>query len=183
MDKDKQKLESLTEESRTRLHQRKFTFWILGSVILITVLAGAAYITGQLMGGETLLPPRDVVVGPNTDIGLLPPTQVPGTPPELEGPFQRRADNSLYIARPASNGPVDVAGGPAIEVVITQDTLIYADITNPPSPGEVVEEGMLQMKARKVDTIDEIGEGTVIMVWGEWRGDRLIATVIYYDQL
>jgi hypothetical protein len=186
MHEAKQKLENLAEGGAVRPSRRRSVFWILGGLILFALLAGAASIAGRLMAGETLFPPRDVVFGPNTDIELLPPAQVPGTPPELEGPFQRREDNSLFIARAATggpSGPVDAAGGPTIEVVITHETLIYADITSPPSPGDVIEGGMLRLQAQQVDTIEEIGDGTVLMVWGEWQGDRLIATVIYYDQL
>jgi hypothetical protein len=186
MHEAKQKLEDLAEEGATRPPQRRTAFWILGGLILLALLAGAAFIVGRLMAGETLFPPRDVIFGPNTDIGLLRPTQVPGTHPDLEGPFQRREDNSIFIAQAGSDGPsgpVGAAGGPTIEVVITHETLIYADITSPPSPGDVIEGGMLRLQAQQVDTIEEIGDGTVLMVWGEWQGDRLIATVIYYDQL
>jgi hypothetical protein len=186
MDDDKQKMEHRAEEGAAHRSQRRKIFWILGGSMLFALLAGAAFIAGQLMAGESLFPPRDVIFGPNTDIGLLPPTQVPGTPPDLEGPFQRRDDNSLFIAQAGSGAPsrpVGAAGGPTIEVVITHETLIYADITSLPSPGDVIEGGMLRLQANQVDTIEEIGEGTVLMVWGDWQGDRLIATVIYYDQL
>lgn len=185
MHKPRQKLENLAEEGAVARPQRRTVFWILAGLILFALLAGAAFIAGRLMAGETLFPPRDVVFGPNTDIGLLPPTQVPSTHPDLEGPFQRREDNSLFIARAGTNGPsgpVGVAGGPTIEVVITHDTVIYADVTSLPSPGDLIEGGMLRLQAKQVDTIEEIGDGTILMVWGEWQGDRLIATVIYYDQ-
>jgi hypothetical protein len=117
---------------------------------------------------------------------LLKPTQLPEASPDLEGPFQRREDNSIFVAQAASggapDGPVNAAGGPTTEVVITHDTLIYADVTSPPSPGDVIEGGMLQLQATQVENIEEIGEGSVIMVWGEWRGGRLFSAVIYYDQ-
>jgi hypothetical protein len=185
MQEDKQKLESTAERGAARSPRRRTVFWILGGLVLIALLAGAASIAGRLMAGESLLPSPDIVVGQDTDFGLLPPTQVPDRSSDLEGPFQRREDNSLFVARAAGggpDGPVDAAGGPTTEVVVTHDTLIYADITSPPSPGDVLEGGMLRLQAQQVDNIEEIGEGTVLRVWGEWQGDRLIATVIYYDQ-
>ena len=186
MPEARQKLENPAEDGAVRSPRRRTVSWMLGGLILFALLAGAAYTAGRLIAGETLFPPRDVVFGPDTDIELLPPAQVPGTPPQLEGPFQRRQDNSLFIARAATGGPggpVDAAGGTTIEVVITHDTLIYADVTSLPSPGDVIEGGMLRLQAKQVDTIEEIGDGMILMVWGEWQGDRLIATVIYYDQL
>jgi hypothetical protein len=73
--------------------------------------------------------------------------------------------------------------GPEIEVVVTRDTVIYSDETDIHG-GELGSresgEKTIQQVIKPVDSLDEIGPNTELQVWGERRGDRLVAEVLVY---
>lgn len=80
------------------------------------------------------------------------------------------------------------ADGPVTEVVITHDTKIYKDKTNEQFGGYIEMEGnempeMPDKIEQKVEpgTADEIGTNATVTIWGERRGDRVIATFILFQ--
>ena len=124
------------------------------------------------------------------------PPELPGEPPDVLGLFLRRQDNSLVLGTGAIEVNVEVVNGdaslsanndgPEVEVVVTGETVIYEDITESPIIGpEEAEKGemVVQREVKQVDNLDNLDENMVVRVWGEKRGDRVIATLLVYDRV
>ena len=112
----------------------KKLYIILAIVILLA--GAAAFIAGQMLNrGVSPLG----LFGPADDgISILPAEELPKTPPEVEGLFVERQDNIIIVeddqpVDSVSGSPVGMGGGPKSEVVVTTETLIYHDTTQPPS--------------------------------------------------
>jgi len=172
------------------------------ALVAVLLLAGAAYVGGRMLtrakqanqpsssgkmvtisdgGGEASTTMREA---PQVE----PAKELPPTQSDASGIFLRREEHSVFIgtgkvtlnAREDPNGEVDVAmthDGPMVEVVTTSDTLIYRDVTplldNPPAGGkiqQVVEPG----------TLDDLEQNMGVTVWGQRRGDRVVARVLVY---
>lgn len=185
---------------------------VLGVVALVAVafLAGR-WLPGGTTGAAQSLPGLDekppagagggeVIVIDNgagpVRITFSDPSELPDEPAITGGLFKRRQDNSLFLGTgsievsvESVNGEVSVAAhndGPEVEVVVTGDTLIYEDITERPIIGpDEAEKGemVILRQVRQVDGLDAIGENMMVRVWGEKRGERVIARVIYYDRV
>jgi hypothetical protein len=188
---------------------KRLTF-IMGGIILVLLLAGAAFMAARLWsseeqvtgfggmipvgGGHTKagqLVGKGAAKAVKIDIAAAP--ELPKTPEEVNGVFVRREDNSFFVGTgnmkismtmeqnrgSAVNADYD---GPVIEVVVTRDTTIYKDETPTFfSKAEASRETMLQQVVRRVDSPDEMSENTMIRVWGERRGDRVVAEVLVYQ--
>ena len=75
--------------------------------------------------------------------------------------------------------------GDPVEVVVTEDTVIYKDTTESPEvTSEDIETGH-KVIDRTVEpgSLDEVGEGMILRVWGESRDGRVIADVLVYEQI
>ena len=73
--------------------------------------------------------------------------------------------------------------GPEIEVVVIRDTLIYSDETDIQGgePGSQESgEKRIQQVVKLADSLDEVGPNTELQVWGQRRGDRVVAEVLVY---
>ncbi len=73
--------------------------------------------------------------------------------------------------------------GDPVDVVVTENTIVYKDMTGHP---EVTSEDL--ETGRKVITrtigpglLDEVGEGTILRVWGETQDGLIIADVLVYE--
>jgi hypothetical protein len=158
-----------------------------GVLVVVFLLAGAAFVSGQLLNRKsTTNGPGLFAGGEQIGEGILPAKELPQTPAEVFGFFDHRQDKSIFVVTgqipKAVNEPVDpktLANGPTVEIVVTSQTTIYRDATSkqfngpPPSgqkPQQVVEPGSL----------DEIAEYSTITVWGRKTGDRIIADVLVY---
>ena len=134
-------------------------------------------------------------------IQVIPAPELPTTPPDVTGLLAERKDNSLFIgtfamdttgggtgvvaisgsSSAADTGPaISVSGnsGPKVEVVVTNETKIYQDVTPfPTNPGE----GTTSIQQTMAPgSLDDIGSMTMITVWGHKSGDRVIANVIAF---
>lgn len=168
--------------------------------ILILLLAGAAFVGARLLNGQRLpflsggpIFSLDENGGKNVRINvndILPAKELPQTPADVRGLFDRRQDNSIFVGTGKvtvgverdQSGKVETSShydGPVVEVVVTSQTKVYKDVTmrqfdGPPPEGQkiqqVLEEGSL----------DEIGQASLITVWGKKTGDRFIADVLVY---
>ncbi len=112
--------------------------------------------------------------------------------------FVERQDNSILVGTGGVTLDVEVIqgqggaieprvslghDGPIVEVVVTRDTLIYRDETETPDPSSAdIESGehTVQQIVRLVESLDELGSNTEVQVWGERRGDRVVAAVLAY---
>jgi hypothetical protein len=85
---------------------------------------------------------------------------------------------------PVTTVNVSHSGDP-VEVVVTEDTIIYKDTTERPEvSSEDIETGR-KVIARTVEpgSLDEVGESMILRVWGETHDGRLIADLLVYEQI
>jgi hypothetical protein len=154
-------------------------------------MAGAVFIIGVVVIALAACGPRPgASLGPNF-VGLAKAPELPVANPDIVGIFERREDNSVYVGinilkferiRECYDCPAhkNIAyNGPLVEVVVTRDTVLYADITSFDAP---VIDGKVQ-QALEPGTLDDIGPEALVQVWGEQQGDRLLARVLVYDYL
>jgi hypothetical protein len=182
----------------------KKTILITGGVIVLALLlAGAAFIGGRLLKGQGLTGgPRNVRPilgggngpgfqqsrGSSNEAEIQPAKELPQTPADVAGVFDHRQGNSIFIGtgqvtvtqqRGGGGGPETSHDGPVVEVVVTSQTKIYKDVTakqfNGPPP-----EGQKVQQVLELGSLEEIGQGSMITVWGRKTGDRFIADVLVY---
>ena len=193
--------ETVTQSSEQptvqELPKPKRTQLIIGVVVLIVLLAGAAFVGGQLLNRQTQTAgPSGMVVsggpaggGKTVSIQLEHAKELPEAAPDVTGLFAERKDNSIFVTmgdkfmvRVDKNGSVDTqtdGNGQKLEVVVTSDTALYKDVTQPPDPS--VTDGKIQQKV-ETGSLAEIGGNSFVTAWGERRGDRLIAKTLVYSQ-
>jgi len=187
---------------------KRTIFLIGGIVILVALLAAAAYVGAQMLGaqqgadsdeqatGKVLEIVADDGTGPvSLRIRIEPAPELPDRPAEASGIFVRRQDNSIYVGTGGIELDVEVDGateerkislshsGPEIETVLTRDTVLYRDETEMPmgKPGSIKSgEQTIQQVIVPIDSLDEIADNTELQVWGQKRGDRVIAEVLVY---
>jgi hypothetical protein len=175
---------------------------VVGGVVLLVVLAGAAFVGARLLGqksqsvgpggGGAMLVTKDGKGGGfNVRLQVKPAPELPQTPVEAKGIFVRRDDRSIFIGtgqvtmmvKKDTSGQANASAnydGPVAEVVVSPDTQVYRDTTklpdNPPS-GDVT----LQQTVEP-GSLDEIGPNSMLTVWGNRSGDRIVAQTLVYSQ-
>jgi hypothetical protein len=120
---------------------------------------------------------------------LIPSEELPETEPQTMGVLAERKDNIIIVApadsiRIMAPGPNQVGEpkmeadyvGDKVEVVISNDTTIYRDVT--PMGPENAEKDIQQVL--ELSTIDAISPQSIITVWGRKAGDRILADVILF---
>ena len=66
--------------------------------------------------------------------------------------------------------------GPKVEVVVTNETMVYRETTQPPSgQNETIQQTVAE------GTLDDLNSDSMIRVWGRKSGDRIIADVLFYS--
>lgn len=178
---------------------------MIGGILLVLVLAGAAFMAARLLnppegviagGGAEMVMVQDGGSGPvRIGLNIEPAPELPQSPPEVAGLFVRREDNSLFVGTGNIEIGVDIDetgqrststdfSGPILEVVVTRDTTIYRDKTEFPSPSEAKSgEVTIQQIVEAVDSLNDLGENnpnTEVQVWGTRSGDRVVAQVLVY---
>ena len=176
----------------------KKTILIIGGIILVLLLAGAAFVGARLLNGQGLPglsggPEVSTGPGGSTSIrispgDILPAKELPQIHPGVEGVFDHRQDNSLFVGTGNITMTVqkDIFGhvktssshtGPVVEVVVTTQTVIYKDVTDqqfnakPPVSGQKIQQVL------EDGSLNEIGQSSDIAVWGKKTGDRFIAEI------
>jgi hypothetical protein len=174
---------------------------IVGFGILILLVGAAAFIVGRMLnqkagplGFGMPMGNGDVM---SISIQITPAPELPTTQPEVLGLFVERKDNSITLSSVSmdkggggvvvesgggdgesfAGSPVD-NNGPKVEVVITSETTIYIETTQPsgpPSPGENL---VLQQTVAE-GSLNDLTSQSFVSVWGRKSGDRIIAEVIF----
>ncbi|GJM42754.1 MAG: hypothetical protein DHS20C20_30360 [Ardenticatenaceae bacterium] len=131
---------------------------------------------------------------------ILPAPELPDEPSAAFGILASREDNTLLVGTGNIDLEVDIevnpetgqettnlvpsTDGPQLEVVITPDTRIYRDVTDLTMPPDQESgEREIVQQVRQVDSSDDVTGNVELEVWGERRGDRIVATVIVYGPL
>ena len=173
-----------------------------GAVLLVIILAGAAYLAGTLMnkpasnqngpgGGQVLSQGGGPGQGKVVSVGknqVTPAPELPTIQADVRGVFLSRSGETFTIG--TGNVGLTVMGngsgavtpsvnydGPTYQVVVTKDTQIYKDTTQL-DPGNT---GPIQQTVAP-GTLDNLNSVTMIAVWGKKTGDRYIADIIVYMQ-
>jgi hypothetical protein len=169
----------------------------LATTMPAVLLAGAAYVAGRMWGADAS--PEDAPVEAShvlsSDGGAMGATliariekagELPKRPPDTIGVFCRREDNRIFVSSSSQGimytleGEVTSEGDATeVEVVATGETAVYEDATQEslgagPSSGQTIEQKL------RPGQVEEIGPNSVVMAWGERRGERLVAKVLVY---
>lgn len=188
---------------------RRLAFIIIG-IVAVSLLAGAAFIGARLLsspaeevggsGNQVVIMGGKGSGGPvQIDLEFQSAPELPPTPPEVAGVFDRREDNSIFVGTGAIMVNMEVDGrtgekqlntsytGAVVEVVVTRETTLYYDETKIPSPtGLSGGKQTVQQVVTPVDSLQELdfnNENIEIQAWGERRGDRLVAQVFVYHPI
>ncbi len=116
--------------------------------------------------------------------------ELPDSEPETAGFILEREDDTLLIGTGepkislkinddgTPNISIDGTEGPSVEVVITHNTKIFEDVSDPTAMFSG-ESDSFQQEVKLVDSLDDmtVNDATV-MVWGTKRGERIIADVV-----
>lgn len=178
---------------------------IVGIVVLVALLAGAAFVGGRLLTGQGL--PGQASPGglsmvtsqgggeQRISIQTIPAKELPQTPADARGIFDHRKDNSIFVGtgnvkmmviKNQQSGQVQTSSshsGPTVEVVVSPQTIVYKDVTMQQYNGGKPPGGSGTIKVQQVvepGSLDEIGENSDITAWGKKTGDRIIADVLVY---
>ncbi len=165
-----------------------------GALLFVVLLAGAAFVGGQLLNGQGLSG-LGLAGGPGSKPGanvnvIQPAKELPQTAADASGLFDHRKDNSIFVGPNPVRMGVSVRRllqtpssdrGPSIEVVFSPQSIVYKDVTEqqyngPPPSGQKIQQEV------EPGRIEEIGEGSVITAWGKKTGDRIIADVLVYTR-
>ncbi len=161
--------------------------WYLICALLAVLLGSAAFFAGHLFRQGIPTPEsqdQETIKSEDgsitmTGVRLAPDERLPGTPPTASGQFIMLKDNCLYIHRYPASGMVildKMDEYPIVEILVTRETLVYKDVTD---LSNINHNGDIQQVV--VDgSIEGIAKGSSIIIWGEMRGERIIAEVIQY---
>jgi hypothetical protein len=184
----------------------KKIYLIIGSVLVVALLAGGAFMAMRLLNAKTQSSMNPGGKGSNLIMQSqggpgggkaqfyakqIPAPELPKQTIDLRGQVVSVKDNSIFVGQMdkfvmgVKNGVVQqqpTPPGPYTEVVVSKDTKIYRDITmenmptpsansSPDNPAEI------QQSVELVD-VSAITPSSMVQVWGQRRGDRLIAEVM-----
>jgi hypothetical protein len=143
----------------------------IASIVGLVVVGAAVYLAMILAGNR----PGSAQAGPGYEVVL--PAEWPARQSDLEGLAVEVKDTSLFIS-PVFKRTDSQADYPDVEVVVTTTTKIFLDETDRQHPDIV--DGKFYFVIKPF-ALAQIQAGYVINVWGNRRGDRLIAdTIIIY---
>lgn len=184
----------IEDEAGAKRGQGKLAL-VLGGLVLVLALAGAAFVAGRYItqkrpAGSSQGPMLQGMAGPGGggrafSVEIEPAKELPDSEPDVSGIFTRREDNSIFLGTGKATFAVTKDGasssydGPVVEVMVTNDTTVYRDDTL--GSGEPPTSGTVQQKVIPGSS-DEIGENSMVTVWGKKSGDRVIAEVLVYSQ-
>ena len=98
----------------------------------------------------------------------------------IVGKAVQSGSGSSNDSGPSTNSEAPTPSGPVTEVVVSQSTVIYRDTTmnNVPKPQAGTSTSMGVQQTVELADILSISDSSMVQVWGQKRGDRLIADTI-----
>ena len=177
--------------------QNKRLYFI--AVFIIFVVGATAFLAGRMLNQKAGPPRFGMPMGNggmrSISIQITPAPELPTTQPEVLGLFLERNDNSIILSSVSmdaggegvvvTNGggeamagsPID-NGGPKVEVIISNETTIYLETTQPPSAPTAGETQVWQQTVAE-GSLDDLTSQSFVTVWGRKTGDRIIAEVLF----
>jgi hypothetical protein len=159
--------------------------------VLVLLVGAAAFIAGRMLNGG--VDPLSLLGLEGDGINILPAEELPKTEPEAEGLFIERQDNIIIVQGGGPYGdnnpegvevgsPEHLSGGLKFEVVVTTETIMYHDITEPPAHRPSGDDPRVLLQTVVEGTLDDlVNLQSLVMVWGRKSGDRIIAEVLVYS--
>lgn len=184
--------------------------WIVAGLIMVTILVVAAFTAGRLLRPAVAAqsgrdePTLELPVeGANGTVmarfRIEPAPELPDGPSVAGGVVVRRENDSFFVGTgnvrlngeevdPATGRRAPRLGhdGPVVEIVVTGDTIIYRDetIAAAQERASATEgEQRIRQTLDRADSLEAVGPNAVVTVWGERRGDRIVAQVLVYQEL
>ena len=155
----------------------------VAAVVALVVFVGGALVSGVMAtSGRGGLFNRGPGERPNFQI--TPAAELPTTQPNVRGSVVQHADKTISVVERGGFG--QNSGGnqtqsntaPQFEVIVTNDTAIYHDITRM-NLNEGAPSGAIQQKL-EAGSLDAIDPNSRITVWGDQNGQQLTAKVLVY---
>lgn len=171
---------------------------MVGGVLVLLLLLAAAFMGGRLLAPKQAaagpsqaneaaalaLPSADGLEGAQTFSGGVAEAsaELPNRPPETKGLYIGRTDDMLTIGTGSvsamfSTDPDAVPefnyDGIAVDVLVTNQTKLYRDVTE-----YALGQAAVPQELVRLETLDDLQDNTLIQVWGQRDGDRIIAEVI-----
>ena len=164
-----------------------------GVLVLIALLAGAAFVAGGMLGKEA--PPEAMPVGAppvlpgegEADASLMveveTSSELPQRPPDVLGVFARREDNRIFVSSSDQgimftlDGDV-VSEGDAkeVEVVVSGEAAVYEDVTQESLGAGPPSESTIQQKLEP-GQVEEIGESSIVMTTERSAGVESVGVI------
>ena len=190
------------QETPTPARRKPRVAYIIGVIIVILLLACAAFVGARLLNGQGLpFVSTGGGSGPSLSLGgpggkmvkldIEPSKELPQTSADVTGLFDHRQDNSIFVGtgkvtmafKKDPSGKVETSSnhdGPTVEIVVTSQTKIYKDVTmrqfdGPPPDGQKIQQTL------ESGSLDDVGQSSMLTVWGKKTGDRFIAEVLVYS--
>jgi hypothetical protein len=174
---------------------------IIGLSILVILVGAAAFVAGRMLNNRVNPLSLFGFGGKGgmmtVSVQMTPAKELPTTKPDVTGLFAERKDQSIVVASVSmegggggvvvqtgeGGGPAMSTGpssdGPKVEVVITGDTTIYLDTTQPPSEPPTSGETQVVQQTVGEGSLDDLTSQSFVTVWGRKSGDRIIAEVVF----
>ncbi len=177
-----------------------------GGILLVALLAGAAFMAMRMLnapasnsnagipgsGSGSVLQGKSAGPGGSSQSFAVHEeraTQLPPQNPDVAGLVGDIQGNTFSVSPTSKvtviNGAMQATpDGPSVEVVVSKDTQIWRDVTMdnvaPPSGGSADNPMNVQQQLEAVD-ISSITSSSMVQVWGQKRGDRIIADAIVVE--
>jgi len=197
------------EDLSAQNNKKNLTPWIIGGILLVVLFAAAAFIAGRMLNRQVEALSEGIEVD-FSDAEEIPQTapEIVGLVAAVDGDTLTIQEfnmnnmlgmigetgvvvQSIEIENPEDMDELPVpefvgADGPVTEIVITHDTEIYRDTTFGEiaiiADGDTMPEFPDEIKIKvEPGNVDEIGTHSMVTVWGERSGDRVIASVILFQ--
>jgi hypothetical protein len=157
--------------------------WIWAAVSGVALLAAAAFFTMRLIHQETPARLPGGLAGSQTEwtemeVKVERSDMLPEQKPDLLGTMKERDDHNLLVNQIIRSGDGSFLEGPQWEVVIPQDAQVYQDLTM--QSADATGGGQVIDQVLEPGSAEDIQAGDVVIVWGDRRGDRLIAGMVVY---
>jgi hypothetical protein len=179
--------------------QNKRMILVMG--VLVLLVGAAAFVAGRMLNGNVSPLGLFGISGKGNvmtvRVNVIPAEELPKTRAEVVGLFVKRQDNTIFVssiplksgaggmvvekggAEAIAGSPADLDSGPQVEIIITNETTIYRETTEPAGPPSGEEETLQQTVEES--TLDELNSQSMVMVWGRKSGDRIIAEVLFFS--
>ena len=162
-------------------------WWVTAGVAVVVALA--VLVGGALVSGVMATSGRGGLFnrgpGERPTFQIAPAAELPTAQPNVRGSVVQRADQTISVVERGGFGPngseneAQNSNAPQIDVVVTNDTVIYHDITRM-NLNEGAPSGTIQQKL-ETGSLDGINPNSRISVWGDQNGQQLTAKVLVYS--